>query len=531
MSTTARERPDEQGHEQGVGSRDTTPGFVLSAHRVVKSFGSTRALRGVDFGVRAGEIVGLVGANGAGKSTLISVLSGSLAPTSGELRVDGEPVRFASPEAAAHAGVATVQQDVDLALVPTLSVAENLVLDLIARGALGALPSARRIRETAAEVAGGRLDLDLNARVGALRTSEKQLLLIARALHRGARVLILDEPTAALSIAEQRELHDRVREAAAAGTAVVYITHHLGELAEICDRVVVLRDGDVEGEALRPIEPDAIADLMLGSLARHHRLARTAGAPVLVGRGIRALPDATPFDLTLCRGEVLGITGLLGAGKSELLSQLVGVSQLATGELTLDGEPYRPRTIADAIAAGVGFVPEDRRVLAEVPSWSLAQNLTLPDLGRYTRLGLVSRRRERAAAAAAIDRLDIVAAGPGAAIESLSGGNRQKVIVARWISARSRVLILDEPFRGVDLGARADIARLLRSGDVDAAIVASSDPEEILEVADRILVLAGGALIAELTPDAVDAAALGTLIAPVAPVSPSVRPGPEGAAA
>jgi len=480
----------------------------------------------VDLVVRPGEIVGLAGANGAGKSTLIGILSGALAPTSGRVEVDGVEVSFSSPEDAARAGVATVQQDVDAALVPTLTVAENLVLDRVATGALGALPSRRRIRAAAAEIAGHGLPLD--AQVGELRTSEKQQLLIARALHRGARVLILDEPTAALSVAEQRELHERVRELAAAGTAVVYITHHLGELAALCDRVVVLREGRVVDEFARPLEASAVVSAMLGEVsAIGYRARETGGEIVLSGRGLRALPDSPEVDLVLHEGEVLGITGLLGAGKTELLAQLVGAAPLLAGELTLDGEPYRPRHPGDAIRAGVGFVPEDRRGQAEVPDWDVARTLTLPDLRRYSRLGLLDGRAERAAAAEAIERLRIVASGPRAGIASLSGGNRQKVVVARWIAAGSRVLVLDEPFRGIDLGARADIAALLRSGGVRAAIVASSDPEEILEVADRILILADGAVAGGVRPDEVDADGLAALMAPAL----AREPLPEGHAA
>jgi simple sugar transport system ATP-binding protein len=455
-----------------------------------------------------------VGANGAGKSTLIGVLSGSIRPTDGTVTVAGDPVDFASPEDAAAAGIATVQQDVDAALVPTQTVAENLVLDRIASGALGALPGTRRIRVAAREVAGSELDVDLRDRVSRLRTSQKQQLLIARALHRGARVLILDEPTAALSIAEQRRLHEQLRRLAAAGTAIVYITHHLGEIAAICSRVVAVREGRIAGEFAAPFTPQAIVSAMLGPLATTAASvdSTTGGRMVLAVRGVRALPEAEPIDLEVRDGEVVGITGLLGAGKTELLRQLVGADPLVTGELELDGRRYRPRHPRDAVRAGIGFVPEDRRTQAEVPEWDIAGNVTLPDLRRYRRFGLLSARAERAAAAAEIARLRIVASGPAAGIRSLSGGNRQKVVVSRWLAARSRLLVLDEPFRGVDLGARADLAALLRSGQVRAALVASSDPEEILEVADRILVLAGGRLVGEVRPGDVDADGLAAMM-------------------
>jgi simple sugar transport system ATP-binding protein len=501
-------------HRDGSRGAGRTP--ALSAHRVFKRFGSTLALAGVDFAVHPGEIVGLVGANGAGKSTLIGILSGSLAPTEGSIEVDGVVASFRSPDDALTAGIATVQQDVDLALVPDLTVAENLVLDAIASGALGALPSGRRIRRAAAATGGH--DLSLGARVSTLRTSQKQQLLIARALHRGARVLILDEPTAALSIVEQRELHTRLRALAADGTAIVYITHHLGEIAAICDRVVALRDGVVAADFASPFTTERVVSAMLGPVAtighqpRRVDLVAPVAGPVLEAVGVRAFPDAPAIDITVRAGEVLGITGLLGAGKTELLMQLAGAAGLLDGSLRLAGAPYRPRSTGDAIRAGIGFVAEDRRTQGEVGEWDVASNLTLPDLRRYSHGGLLRPRAERRAAAAQIERLKIVASGPRAAIRSLSGGNRQKVLVARWLAAGSRLLILDEPFRGIDLGARADIAGLLRSGAVKAAFVASSDPEEILEVADRIIVVSRGRLVAEVRPDEIDADRLAGLM-------------------
>lgn len=487
---------------------------VLSAHRVVQRFGSTLALAGVDFAVSPGEIVGLVGANGAGKSTLINILSGALQPTEGELRWDGEPVRLVDPESAAELGIATVHQDVDAALVGDLSVAENLVLDRIADGSLGRFPSSRAIRHRAAEIAGG-LGLDLRTPVTRLGTSAKQQLLIARALSRGARVLILDEPTAALSTPEQRDLHARLRELAAAGTAIVYITHHLGELAAICSRVLALRDGRIAGEFRAPIATAPIVGAMLGSLAgeaAHAHPRREGGDVAFRATGVRTRPQAPAVDLEVRQGEVLGITGLLGSGKTELLRQFVGVDRRLDGALELDGRPFRPRNRADAANAGVGFVPEDRRAAAEFPDWDVAANIAVGDLRSIRRRGLLSPRLELDRARAAIERLRIVTPGPRARLASLSGGNRQKVMVSRWLGGNARLLVLDEPFRGVDLGARADLAALLRGGAVDAAIVASSDPEEILEVADRILVLVDGAIVGEVRPDETDAEHLADLM-------------------
>ena len=486
---------------------------MLSAHSVVKRYGSTLALAGVDFHVGAGEIVGLVGANGAGKSTLISILSGWVQPTEGRLELAGAEVRFTRPEDATRAGLATVHQDVDQALVLTLSVAENLVLDQIVSGALGALPSARRVREAARQIPGHGLNLD--TRVERLSTSQKQQLLIARALHRGARVLILDEPTAALSVTDQRDLHERLRALAATGTAIIYITHHLGEVSALCDRVVAIREGAVAGEFVRPVDTKAVIGAMLGSLVERPTRAAAVTSTTAIAlelRGVRTRVGGEAFDLSVREGEVLGITGLLGSGKTELLRQVVGADALIDGEMLLAGERHAPRSRRESVRAGVGFVPEDRRSHAELTAWDVAENVTIPDLRRYKRWGLLDGRAETRAATSIIDSLRIATSGPRAALSSLSGGNRQKVMVGRWIAAGSSLLVLDEPFRGVDLGARADLAGLLRSHTVSAAIVASSDPEEILEVADRILVFADGRPIAEVLPAEVDVETLAHLM-------------------
>ena len=461
-------------------------------------------------------MLGLVGANGAGKSTLTKILSGTESPTSGHVEVRGARVRLSSAEQARAAGIETVHQDVDAALVPDASVAENLVLPLLVGGGLGRFPSRRRIRLAAERVAADRLPgIDLDASVGALGVSDRQRVLIARGLASSPAVLVLDEPTAALSVDEQQALHATVRALAAQGTAVVFITHHLGETVAVCDRVVALRDGAVAGEFTAPLDPARLAHAILGGLEASAAAGGGVAADaeiVLDVVGARAVPGGPRIDLAVRRGEVLGITGLLGAGKTELLEQLAGVRPIEAGTVSLDGLPFRPAHPEAAIAAGVGFVPEDRSRAAEVPGWSVADSLTLPDLRRYRRGPWLSRRAEDRAAADVIRALGVVCSGPRAAIESLSGGNRQKVVVGRWFAAGSRLLVLDEPFRGVDIGARADIARLVRGADAAATVVASSDPEEILEVADRVLVMADGAIVGEVDPRTVDAETLADLM-------------------
>ncbi|NYD86140.1 sugar ABC transporter ATP-binding protein [Cellulomonas oligotrophica] len=491
---------------------------MLAVRDLVKRYGATVALAGVDLELHAGEVLGLVGANGAGKSTLLKVVSGAERATSGVLELDGRPYRPDSPAAALSAGIATVHQDVDAAIVPGLSVAENLLLDALADGSVLGPLTPRRLRARARALVGDSFAVDLRRDAGRLTTAAKQQVLVARALAARPRVLVLDEPTAALSVAEQRRLLLDVRAIAATGTAVVLVSHHLGEVTAVSDRVVVLREGRTVAVSQPPYEASGIVAAMLGSGDRRHPgtrgATRTSDGPALLDvRGLRALPGAPPVDLCVRRGEVVGVTGLLGAGKTEMLEQVVGARRATTGSVLLDGRRLRLRHVRDAVAAGIGYVPEDRARGAEIPGWDVRRNVTLADLRRVRRAGLLSRRRERDVAAEVVDALGIVCAGPDAPLVSLSGGNRQKVVVGRWLAARSRVLVLDEPFRGVDLGARADIARLLRSGSVEAALVASSDPEEVLEVADRVLVMAGGTVVGEVDPTRTGADELADLMA------------------
>jgi simple sugar transport system ATP-binding protein len=465
------------------------------------TFGATRALVEVDLDLHEGEVLGIVGTNGAGKSTLIRILSGVHQPTAGRVVLDGEPVILPSPLEASRAGIQTVHQQIDQGIVRGFSAAENLVLDGYADGSIPRFVGPRTIRTRAAAIAEAMaLDVDLDAPVERLSPSDRQQLVIARALGRRPRVLILDEPTSTLSAAESERLYDTVRRLSERGVAVVYISHALGEVQALCDRVLVLRDGRVRGTFEAPIDRAEIVAAMLGELValEVHEDVPAPGDEVLGVDGVTALTGGPPVSFSVARGEVVGLTGLIGAGKTELLEQVFGARPLRGGRLRLLGRPYAPGSPTDAVRAGVALVPEDRASLALIPDWSLARNLTLPFLRAYERLGLMHGGAERAAASRVIDQMEIRAEGPDAAIGSLSGGNQQKVVVARWLQAGSSLLLLDEPFRGIDVGSRRTIVQRLRAQRHRAVLVASSDPEEILEVADRILVMAGGALVGEL---------------------------------
>jgi simple sugar transport system ATP-binding protein len=491
---------------------------VLSVRGLSMTFGATQALTDVDLDLHPGEVLGLVGTNGAGKSTLIKIMSGVHRPTAGTIHLDGAPVTLPTPLAASRAGVQTVHQQIDQGIVRGMSAAENLVLDAYADGTIPRLISRRLVRERAAAIARAMdLQVDLDAPVEWLSPSDRQQIIIARALARGPRVLILDEPTSTLSAHEAVRLYDAVRRLSGHGVAVVYISHNLGEIERLCDRVTVLRDGRVRGEFRSPVARTELVAAMLGELVALAAWTAPGDRPtadeVLAVRGVPALPGGPAVDLSVSRGEVVGLTGLIGAGKTELLEQVFGARRLAGGELRLLGRPFRPSCPADAVRAGVALVPEDRATLALIPDWNVTRNITLPFLRAYGRGGLMRRAAERAVASRFVDEMAIRCAGPDAGIASLSGGNQQKVVVARWLQSSSQLLLLDEPFRGIDIGSRHVIVQHLRAQRDRAVLVASSDPEEILEVADRIVVMAAGAIVGEMATAEATTARLASLMA------------------
>jgi simple sugar transport system ATP-binding protein len=475
---------------------------VVRLEDLGRSFGPTRALDGVTLDLRGGEVLAVAGAYGAGKSTLNRILAGALAPDTGRILVDGEPVRLADPQDAVAAGIRTVHQHAGEWTVPGLTVAENLLLEELAtRRGVGFSP--RRSREAARRIAAGlRLeftDAQLAADVSTLGVSERQLIALARALATSPRVLILDEPTSALSAVEAERLFDVVRGLRDDGVAIVYVSHRLGELEALADRVAVLRDGRLRRVFERPFAMrDVVAEVLGEIVGEIEHAERQGGRVRVLLEDLRVLPGGPAIDVGFAAGEVTGLTVLIGAGKSELAEVLFGVRAAHGGRVLLDGSPFAPGSPGAAIAAGVFMVPEDRAAQALVPGWSVRANASLPFLARLARLGLVRRRAEADRARQVIETRSIVCAGPEAPIGSLSGGNQQKVVVGRWLAEDARVLIFDEPFRGVDIGARRDIAHRLRALSDDVVVlVISSDLDEILEVADRVLVLAGGAIVAD----------------------------------
>ena len=476
---------------------------AIAVAGVAKAFGPTQALAGADLSVRPGEVVALMGANGAGKSTLVKIISGSLQPDAGTVTLGGRVVAFASPREAKAAGIATVHQATDQAGAAGLTVAENLLLDeFCGSGPLFVSPGSVRRRARAVASALD-LDLPLERDFVDLRPAERQLIAIARAVAAKATVLILDEPTSSLSTTEAERLFSIIRRLKASGMAILYISHRLGDLAAIADRAVVLRGGRIVGEFARPIDLSAAVTAMIGRrLEAAAHADGTASTPVVVSiTGAMLMPGARPFDLSLHSGEVVAITGTLGSGKSRLLRNLFGLERLAAGRVAIEGAPWQSSGPAESIARGVFLVAEDRwqssLLPPETPGASIAGTIALPHLPRWFPFGVVDTARERRIGNEAIKRLGIKARSADDTLDQLSGGNQQKVVLARWQAAPCRLLLLDEPFQGVDVGARADlIAAIRNSQSASATLIATSDTEEALEVADRILVMRDHSLYA-----------------------------------
>ncbi len=483
----------------------TTP--RLTATAVSKRFPGVVALDGVSMALAPGEVLAVVGENGAGKSTLMKILAGVYQPDEGVVELDGAPVRFDGPAAATAAGVVLIHQELNLA--ENLTVADNLFLgrEETTGGGLKVLNRRSMVGHAAGLLARVGLPADrVNRRVETLPPGEKQLVEVARALGTAVRVLIMDEPTSSLTQKETERLYEVIDALRADGVSVLYISHRLAEVKRCADRVTVLRDGKNAGELARAeVTHDAMVRLMVGRDMKQfypkvHRTG-TGRKPVLTLDGLRYRngPD-TPVSLEVRAGEILGMAGLVGAGRTELAEAVFGVRHLTAGALVLDGRPLRVTRPADAIAAGIFLVPEDRRLHGLVTGESVGFNLSLPNLDRLrSRFGL-RRRAEAELHSTWIERLRIRTPSARQTVGLLSGGNQQKVVYGKWLARGPRVLILDEPTRGVDVGAKAEIYALVDelAGRGVAVWMITSDMEELLGMADRVVVMHEGRLAGEL---------------------------------
>ncbi|MGV9341312.1 sugar ABC transporter ATP-binding protein [Streptomyces sp. NPDC003688] len=481
----------------------------LRLEDVTKSFGENSVLRGVTFEVGPGEVVALAGENGAGKSTLTRVISGAHQPDSGRVVIDGEPVTFKNPQAAMARGIEVIYQEFRQNLFPHLSVAENIhVLDRERRfGRL--LVSRKRMAEEARSTlaALGMDGIDVLAPVGTLGVAEQQMVEIAKATSHELRLLILDEPTAALDERESEQLFEQVRRLRDEGVSIVYISHRLDEIFELADRIVVLRDGLVALDSpIADTGPAQVVAAMVGNTVDDfYPKERNAGEEtVLRLRGVGSDSAFQGVDLEVRAGEVLGIGGVVGCGRSSLLRALFGLEPLTSGTVEVDGRPVRLRHVRDAIAARIAYVTPDRQAEGLCPDLSVEANVSLATLRKHTGpADLVHRGKEREAAGEVMSRLRVRTASPEAAVTSLSGGNQQKALFAKWVLTGPRVLLMDEPTRGVDVGAKTEIYRIINQLTADgvAVVLVSSDLPELVAMSDRAVVMRQGRVVAEMTGD------------------------------
>ncbi|MFN4260626.1 MAG: sugar ABC transporter ATP-binding protein [Gemmataceae bacterium] len=491
--------------DRAVTTIDESP-YLLEARGISKAFPGVQALRNVHLRLRAGEVLAVVGENGAGKSTLMNILAGVLSADGGEVWLDGRELHSHGVHEAQQLGIVLIHQELNLAT--NLDVAANIFLGREpCRGGPVGLIAGRIYAE--ARVLMDRLGLDCPAQtlVADLPVGQQQLVEIARALSLRSRILIMDEPTSSLTQRETERLYDVIRELRQEGISILYISHRLKEVETIADRVLVLRDGRNAGELERAhISHDAMVRLMVGRelrqfFQRTHSPAHDTTPPLLRVEGLRITPQpGPPIQFTLRPGEIVGLAGLIGAGRTELAETLFGIRRRLAGEIFLDGRLVALRDPREAIAAGILLVPEDRRQEGLVLAASVRDNISLPSLKRLQRLGLVQQRRERDLAERMCRQLNVKTPSIHQIAGFLSGGNQQKIVLAKWLARTPRLLILDEPTRGIDVGAKTEIYALMDrlASQGLAILMISSDMEEILGMSDRVLVMHEGHLAGEL---------------------------------
>lgn len=475
---------------------------LLDMKGIGKRYPGVIALEAVDLSVGAGEVVALIGENGAGKSTLMKILGGVITPDAGAISISGRVVEIDSPADARALGIEFIHQE--LSVLDNLDLAANLFLNREpVRGGLLKLIDSRRIYSEA-EAHLRRLGLNLSSRtiLGELALAQRQLVEIARALAAGARLIIMDEPTSSLTLGETQRLLDIIRELKAQGVSVIYISHRLDEVRAIADRVVALRDGRNAGELqLDEIEHDRLVKMMVGRDLQefyHHTHENKPPLPEWFQvRGLRTVRyPHHEVSFGVARGEVLGLAGLVGAGRSELARAIFGVDPRTGGDMLMGGESVRVESPRDAIDAGIYLIPEDRRGAGLVVDFNIRQNITLPGLKDYSRATWIESKRETARAIQMCGALKIKTPSPESRAATLSGGNQQKVVLGKWLALEPKVIIFDEPTRGIDVGAKAEIYTLMRdlAARGVAMIAVSSDMEEVLGISDRIAVMHEGRL-------------------------------------
>ncbi len=495
----------EPGRASDPGNPLSAP-TVLEARDLVKRFFGVTVLDRVSLTLAPGEVRALLGENGAGKSTMINLLSGVHQPDGGELRLDGVPVRFHRPLEADHAGISVIRQE--LSLFPDLSVAEAIFAGHLPVNALG-LIDWKRIRDIARKALERLgLSIDVRAPVASLSIAQQQMVEIARALTRKSRVVIMDEPTASLSPNEVAHLGEIIAQLSSEGVAVLYVSHRLDEIRAFCSTYTVLRDGKAVSSGLvaETDIPSLIRDMAGREVTIGHRgEARTPGAVVLEVKNLASRPAirggqrVRDVSFTVHAGEILGLAGIVGAGRTETARMIFGLDPIGTGEIVLDGQPLRVTSPAAAMKSGIGYLSEDRKGLSILPDRSVSENFALTGAVPAGLLGYNDKRGEARLLDSFVSRLGIRASSLRASITTLSGGNQQKVILARWIALKPKLLIIDEPTRGVDVGAKEDVHSLVRdiASQGVAVLLISSDLPEVMSLSDRIVTLREGETTSE----------------------------------
>jgi ribose transport system ATP-binding protein len=477
---------------------------IFEMRGIEKRFGATYALRGVQLRVRSHEIHAVMGENGAGKSTLMKILSGVYTSDAGEILLDGEPVQLRSPSDAQRLGIHLIYQE--LSVAPNMTVAQNVFMGHVPRKRFGLVDEGQMNSRTSTTLETLGASFTAKTLVSKLSIAERQQVEIARALVHESRILIMDEPTAALSDRETERLFEIVERLRDRGIAILYISHRMAEVERLADRVTVLRDGAFVGElAPHELDPRKIVQMMVGRPADdfyHHMRRANRGPERLCVREL-AGGRVAPSSFALHGGEVTGLGGLVGAGRTELARLIFGADKRSGGDIFVDGKKADIASPLDAIRLGIGYVPEDRKHLGLFMKLPVLENVMMNVLERYAGLGIVKKRPMDASTWRAIERLNIRAPGPSGIVGGLSGGNQQKVLLARWLEIGPRVLILDEPTRGVDIGAKSEIYKIVHQlADAGVAVLCiSSELPELVGICDRILVMREGTLTGDLSRD------------------------------
>ncbi|HET9096058.1 MAG TPA: sugar ABC transporter ATP-binding protein [Candidatus Baltobacteraceae bacterium] len=492
---------------------------LLEMRDIGKSFPGVRALDGVTLDLHAGEVLALVGENGAGKSTLMKILAGAQPADTGEIFIDGKPAGISSPRTAEEAGVGMIYQEFNL--VPSLNAIDNIVLGY--EPSRGLFIDERAARDRATKVfAELGITLPLNVEASLLSVAQQQMIEIAKVLSRHARIIVMDEPSAALTDREIDRLFEIIKTLKAKGAGIIYISHRLEELPRIADRITVLRDGRaIETRPIAQFPPDDIVRAMVGRRLDSHfpeLPAVAADAPVMLAvRDLQRPPMVNGVSFEVRRGEIVGLAGLIGAGRTEIVRAIAGADVAVSGEVDIEGARLRARNPHDGISAGIAFITEDRKAQGLVLGMTVRENVTLAHLGQFVNRDLlINQTKEEDVTERFIEELRIRTPSPEQTVSNLSGGNQQKVVLAKWLLGNAKVFLFDEPTRGIDIGAKAEIYNLMvnLAQNGAAIIMVSSELPEVLGMSHRILAIRGGRIVrefsrAEATPDSVIAAAAG----------------------